>query len=351
VPIDRPGQVLSVARVTNRSAPPRSPRRVIQAVRSGLAPYLAIARPDHWTKNAFMALGILLAYFYRPEVLLQPVLVPLLLAVLATCLLASSNYVLNELLDRETDRHHPAKRWRSVPAGQVRLPLACAEWLLLAAVGLAVAAQVNWPFFWSGLLLLAMGVVYNVPPLRAKELPYLDVLSESLNNPIRLLLGWFALNPVEIPPISLLIAYWMIGAFLMAAKRFAEYRALADRTTAIHYRRSFYFYDEQTLLVSMFFYVTMFALFLGVFVVRYHLELILSVPLVAGFVCYYLAIALRPDSPAQRPERLYREQRLLAYVVLCVVVFVGLMFVQIPVLYTWFNVSSTSLAPLWRLQW
>ena len=38
----------------------------------------------------------------------------------------------------------------------------------------------------------------------------------------------------------------------------------------------------------------------------------------------------------------------MAYLVLCAVVVVGLMFVQVPVLYDWFNVPSSSVAPLWR---
>ena len=81
-------------------------------------------------------------------------------------------------------------------------------------------------FFWI------MGVAYNVRPIRTKEVPYVDVLSESVNNPIRLLLGWFALIPDRFPPISLLLAYWMVGAFFMAMKRFAEYIVFSGFVTA-----------------------------------------------------------------------------------------------------------------------
>ena len=85
-----------------------------------LRPYLEIARADHWVKNAFMLLGVLLAVFYRPEVLSGASIVPLVLAVAATCLVASSNYVLNELLDAPHDLAHPDKRHRPVPSGRVR---------------------------------------------------------------------------------------------------------------------------------------------------------------------------------------------------------------------------------------
>ena len=64
-----------------------------------------------------MLLGVLLAVFYRPAVLTWSSAWPLALAVVATCLVASSNYVLNELLDGPRDRSHPEKRHRPVPPG------------------------------------------------------------------------------------------------------------------------------------------------------------------------------------------------------------------------------------------
>ena len=36
-----------------------------------------------------------------------------------------------------------------------------------------------------------MGCLYNIPPIRTKDHAYVDVLSESINNPIRFLVGWY----------------------------------------------------------------------------------------------------------------------------------------------------------------
>jgi 4-hydroxybenzoate polyprenyltransferase len=169
-----------------------------------------------------------------------------------TCVVASSNYVLNEVLDAPTDLSHPIKRFRPVPSGQVSVPIALIEWVALGALGLAMASMLNRPFFLSALFLLAMGCIYNIPPVRSKDVPYLDVLSESVNNPIRLLLGWFAVAPEDLPPVSLLVAYWMIGAFFMASKRFAEYRSIGQSEVAGAYRKSFRRYDEHKLIGSTF---------------------------------------------------------------------------------------------------
>lgn len=312
-------------------------------------PYIQIARPDHWFKNVFMLLGVLLAWLYSPVEISQFHFGLLAVGLISTCLVASSNYVINEILDAPTDLDHPVKRDRPIPSGRVLLPLAYAEWILLGFAGLAAAYVVNGPFFIAASLLLFMGLVYNIRPVRSKDLPYLDVLSESVNNPLRLALGWFLVIPEAIPPMSLIVSYWMVGAFFMATKRFSEYRSLGSKEVAAAYRKSFRYYDEGRLLVSMFVYTSAAALLLGVFIIRYHLELILSVPLIAGFFGYYLSVALKPHSAAQSPERLYRERGLMCYLVVCMVAFLGLMLVEIPALYDVFNVDSSRLPALWRL--
>lgn len=357
---------LSVPEGTQTAAPPEvqpSPAQAAEAVAhpNGVAIatswwdtlkcYASIARPDHWFKNVFMMLGVLLALFYHPEVFRDDLvwtLLKLAWAVAATCLIASSNYVINEILDAPTDRSHYAKKYRPIPSGRIKLPIAYAEWLVLGLIGLAMASLLGKPFLFSGVFLLVMGLIYNVPPIRSKELPYVDVLSESINNPIRLLLGWFAVTSLDLPPVSLMIAYWMIGAFFMASKRFAEYRSIGHGGTAAAYRSSFKHYDEQKLLISMFFYTTTFALFLGVFIIRYQLELILTFPLIAGFVCYYLYISFKKESPVQNPERLYKEKGLMVYLVICVVAFFALMFVRIDALYDLFNVQQSKVPALWK---
>src|SRR5262249_49117550 len=151
----------------------RSPAAVgMRGMLDVLAPYVAIARPDHWFKNVFMVLGLVLAYFCHPELFGLGTVWVVLWAVATTCVVASSNYVLNEILDAPTDRSHPVKRNRPVPSGQVIVQVAYAEWLVLGALGLTMAAALNGPFFWSSLFLLVMGCVYNIPPVRSKDLPY-----------------------------------------------------------------------------------------------------------------------------------------------------------------------------------
>jgi hypothetical protein len=118
---------------------------------------------------------------------------------------------------------------------------------------------------------------------------------------------------------------------------------------AAAYRKSFHHYTEERLLLSILFYATASALFAGIFIVRYHLELILFVPLAAGMFTYYLRIGMRPNSPVQNPEKLYTERGFFAYLLVSFALFVLLMFTRVPVLYQWFNVEPSRTSPLWTL--
>lgn len=292
--------------------------------------YVALARPDHWVKNIFMLLGTGAAVVIHPGVLSVSILGPVIIGLVAACLIASSNYVLNELLDAEFDREHPNKNLRPAALGLISRPIALAEWLLLAITGLWIASQVNWPFFLSGLSLWIMGIIYNVPPIRSKELPIIDVLSEAVNNPIRFLLGWYAVGLMLFPPSSLLIAYWSLGAFFMAGKRFAEYREIGDRQLAIRYRKSFAWYTDDSLMICMLAYASGFMFFFAVIMTKYHPELILSAPFLMVLMGYTAKLALERDSILQHPERLLRRPAFLSYGVFCLLLLLALSLVRIP---------------------
>ncbi len=297
-----------------------------------LSPYIKIARFDHWFKNVFMIPGILVAIHIDPSLIGRDLIVPTIIAFLAAGFVASSNYVINEILDAKFDRLHPVKQHRPVPSGEINLALGYLEWILLAIVGLSLAYTINTAFFFSALTLWIMGCLYNIPPIRTKDKPYLDVLSESVNNPLRLLLGWYLTGITLWPPLSLLLAYWMIGAFFMAVKRYAEFQRIGDHGTAASYRASFKHYNSERLMISVIYYVAAFGLFFGIFLIRYRVEFILEIPLIAGFIAWYMHLTFLDDSPVQYPEKLYKERGFVLYAALCTVVMVFLLFWDIPYL-------------------
>ena len=310
--------------------------------RPSLRGHLAILRLGHWVKNVFVLPGVVVAASIDRSCLKWDLAGLLVLGLLATGLIASSNYVLNAILDAPFDRFHPVKRLRPVPSGAVSLPLAYAQWIALMLAGAGLGLMISMPFAAVMLVLWVMGCVYNVPPLRAKDVPYVDILTEAVNNPLRMLAGWYLTRTPSVPTTSLLISYWMIGCYFMAIKRLAEYRDLGDPARSAAYRKSFAWYTEARLLAAIVFFGSQAMLFFGAFIMRYRLELVLAFPLIAWVMAAYLALAFKPGSAAQEPEKLYREPALMVAVVCSAALMTLLLFVDLPVLH---RIFAPTVAP------
>lgn len=297
--------------------------------------YIKIMRIDHWIKQLFILPGFICALYLGKFPFKIEYLLLLVVGLFTTSLIASANYVINEYLDREFDRFHPVKKKRVLVSEDVNGKVIWLLWLLLGAVGLLIGYKVlGLDFFMMELFLLVMGLLYNVKPMRTKDVFILDVLSESVNNAIRLLLGWFILPINIVIPVSMVLGYWMTGAFLMAIKRYAEYLMINDKKKASLYRRSFKYYTDKSLLTTAFFYAMTSIFFIGIFLIKYRIELVLFMPFLIGLYCYYFYMSFEKDSAVQKPEKLYKERGLMTYLTFLIILFVILMNVNIE----WLNI-------------
>ncbi len=314
-------------------------RRPVE-IHERIVAHLRIMRLDHSIKQIFIIPGIVLAMAMTGASLSPNLLVRILVGLVASTLIACSNYVINEILDAPFDRLHPIKKNRPAASGLVRLGWGYAQWIVTMLAGMALASYLGRGFLLSAAALWIMGCVYNIRPMRSKDIPYVDVLSESINNPLRFCLGWYSVVTAILPPASLLVSYWMLGCYFMSLKRFSEYRQIADPAAAAAYRSSFRYYSEESLLNSATFYAAACMLFFGAFMMRYRIELILSFPVVAWLMAVYFSLSFRHESAVQNPERLYREPRLMIPLGICVTLIVLLLFVNLPWIGTVFPKST-----------
>ena len=280
-----------------------------------------MCRVDHWFKNLFVLPGIILAILFTGQEINFLNFIHLCQNFLSICLIASANYLINEYLDAPYDRFHPVKKNRASVKKKVKFVNVISLYLFLILLSFTISIKSELNFLAFLTLFLFLGILYNVKPFRLKDRSYLDILSESLNNPVRLLLGWSAVESNFLPPSSILLSYWMGGAFLMTIKRFAELRSV-KKTILIKYRITFKYYTEKKLLLKSFFYALISCFFLGVFLIKYRIEYIMLFPIVALLFTYYLNLGLKKTSITQTPEKLFQSKMLLIILLSLVLSFV-----------------------------
>lgn len=179
-----------------------------------------LIRPVQWIKNGFVFTGVIFSgLVYDPQLLLS-----VILAAIAFCLVSSSVYIFNDIIDCESDRQHPEKKERPIASGRVTLPFAITLGVILGICGILIAYYVSWQVLAIILGYIALNAAYTI---RLKHVVILDVFCISTGFMLRILAGTIG---VGIPPSKwLLLCSLMITLFLGFAKRRAEIIRLRRR--------------------------------------------------------------------------------------------------------------------------
>ena len=186
-------------------------------------------RPHQWAKNILIFLPLLAAHRMDAPGLSQAVL-----AFIAFGLLASSVYVINDLLDLPSDRAHPRKRARPFASGQLALRhgLWLTPFLLVAGFGLGALLG---PGFVA--VLLAYYLTTTAYSMWLKQVPVLDICTLAGLYTLRIVAGAVATST----PLSVwLLAFSIFFFFSLAAvKRQAELVDAVAADRALNARRGY----------------------------------------------------------------------------------------------------------------
>jgi 4-hydroxybenzoate polyprenyltransferase len=287
--------------------------------------YLASLRLDRWPRSTAFLVGSAAVFLVEParlpDVLHLELAFKLLLTFILTWMISTANYIVNEITDAPFDAHHPQKKNRPLVAKEISVPVLLGVWALLAAAALGIAYYTFLPAFdlSLGALLLA-GILYNVPPLRAKDIPYLDSTLESANNPIRFLVGWYVLA-AAFPPLSLLGAWWAFGNFLMIGKRVAEKKFLTAAESSA-YRLSLSRYSLGGLVAFMTLNGLLFLAMFIVFAIRSGLKTFLyALPFIVFYLVIFMFKSIQDRDAAEEPEKQLKNPYFALYTLFLLAVF------------------------------
>lgn len=182
---------------------------------------LQTMRPRQWTKNGFVFVALLFdRQLLDPQSVLRTVLAFILL-----CLMSSSVYILNDLVDVEADRQHPRKRHRPLPSGRLN-PSVAAVAALVLALGSLLAGVSLAPSF--GLILLAYLVSQIAYSLWLKNVVLIDVTIVATGFILRIAAGVAVITPVQRFSPWLYIFGGFLALFMALGKRRHELVLLGE---------------------------------------------------------------------------------------------------------------------------
>lgn len=180
---------------------------------SKISLYIKLMRPYQWVKNLFCFCGVVFGFhFFEYGLLLKS-----LLCFLAFCCAASAVYVLNDLLDAESDRKHPKKQNRPIASGMVSISDAKILYALLLVLAVFISLSVNLVVMLIVVTYMLSNVLYS---LKTKHIVLLDVFFISFGFLLRIFAGTYGIG---IPQSEwLLLCAITLTLFLGFAKRRSE---------------------------------------------------------------------------------------------------------------------------------
>jgi 4-hydroxybenzoate polyprenyltransferase len=179
---------------------------------------LTSIRPTQWTKNLLVFAGLIFGRkLFTPSAVVEAVAVFVIF-----CGLSGAVYLINDVLDRESDRRHPLKARRPIASGAVGIATALWTALFLASAGLSAAFALNRRFGIVAAAYTALMVLYSGP---LKHIVIIDVLTIAIGFVLRAVAGAVAVN-VEISH-WLLVCTILLALFIALAKRRHELTLLA----------------------------------------------------------------------------------------------------------------------------
>jgi decaprenyl-phosphate phosphoribosyltransferase len=208
---------------------------------SKLAVIFESLRPIQWIKN----LGIFAAVILNGQLFDQTAFSKSLLAFIVFCLLSSSSYLINDIVDVEKDKLHPVKKNRPIARGALLVNTAIFIAFILLFSGLFISLFIAPGFFWLSLVFILLQYTYS---LLLKKKAVVDIIGISLFFIIRAYAGEIATGYHL--PVWIMLAVIFLSLFLASGKRRSEINRTGVKT-----RSALAGYDKNLLD----FYTTMFA--------------------------------------------------------------------------------------------
>lgn len=175
--------------------------------------YLKAARAYQWVKNLLLFIPAITANIYEQHTFVQ-----VSIAFMAFCCIASSVYIINDIIDLKSDRMHPVKKYRPFASGVIKIShglIFFAVLFLTANIVSLVFLPIN--FFAMIIIYFVLALIYS---FKLKSKLIIDICTLSTLYTIRIIAGGFVAGVACSPWLLAFSGYIFLS--LAAIKRHTE---------------------------------------------------------------------------------------------------------------------------------
>ncbi|MGL5617007.1 MAG: decaprenyl-phosphate phosphoribosyltransferase [Sarcina sp.] len=183
---------------------------------------LKLMRPKQWIKNLFVFAPLLFSYSFAEAGKIEKSLITFVLF----CLISSTVYIMNDILDVESDRVHPKKRLRPIASGAIKVPQAIAAFIVILLISLVGSFFVDIKLFAVILVYFLNNIIYS---FKIKHIVIVDIVSIAIGFILRISAGALVID-VKLSGWIILCTFF-ISLFLGFEKRKNELVKLSDKAT------------------------------------------------------------------------------------------------------------------------
>lgn len=184
-----------------------------------LKKFFKMIRTYQWVKNFLIFLPLILAHKFLDVNLLLKALV----AFFSFSFLASSVYIINDIMDVESDRIHPSKKNRPIASGAVKISSALKVAFILMPLSFVISIFLGKEFLF---VLLTYFITTSCYSFYLKKIMLVDILILSLLYTVRMFAGGVALNIYLSPWLFMFSMFFFFS--LACAKRYSELYAVRN---------------------------------------------------------------------------------------------------------------------------
>ncbi|MEW5799715.1 MAG: decaprenyl-phosphate phosphoribosyltransferase [Bacteroidota bacterium] len=178
-----------------------------------MLPFIRLLRPLQWLKNGFVFTPLIFSkHLFEKEYNNKAAI-----AFIAFCLISSTVYIINDIVDKDADKIHPVKKKRPIASGDLSVSVGVGICIVLLSLSLIISQQL--PLLFTGTIVtyFVLQLLYS---FRLKHVVILDVFIIALGFMLRIVSGAVAIDVV----ISnwIIITTLFLSLFLAVSKRRSE---------------------------------------------------------------------------------------------------------------------------------